>query len=381
MMDPCETYVKEAKRNLSLFKKNFWTAGLFYLNAAECYHSAGNKEKAYKNAIEAVKLLEKYWNKTNDVVLPDLEKALGLAFEIAPKKEKKKIAKKAYEVYMYHALRLESAGNYLGAAEKYELAIQYALDTEQAKKAILRAVAILEKALEKPSVIRKKEIREKIEEKLDYLKGLLPEEPSKAEIQKATEKLFLFVELDVVKDSFKTVLSQLKDSLSVTIDNYQLDESDGQLKLSVDFGRYSAYLEVACEKNLCDLKIFASNIMGLVLIFGDVMYHLDKNSAVNEILKIEFEGSLKRDQLETALKYIERKVATRYEAQKLIHWLDVALYFLGLNKKMRKIVLEGQKIINDLKEAYIFDVDLLPTDSSLLRNYLADVLEEMKKKW
>ena len=167
MKDPCMEYAKQAKKHLGIFKRNYWTAGLYYLQAAECYKNSGNMKKAFMYAKEAVKFLEKYWETAGDMVLPDLEKALALAFYTAPKKKKEELRRKAFDIYVYHAKKLEHSRNYLGAAEKYEAAIQYAPSGESAREVLMRAISILERALEKEHVIRNRALVEKIEKKIE----------------------------------------------------------------------------------------------------------------------------------------------------------------------------------------------------------------------
>ena len=59
MTSPCKSIVNDAKRKLSLFSKDEWSAALLFIKAAECFLSEGNKE-------EALRILVKYAEFFND---------------------------------------------------------------------------------------------------------------------------------------------------------------------------------------------------------------------------------------------------------------------------------------------------------------------------
>ena len=147
MGDPCESLVREAAKKTRIFSlsKDLWGGALLYIQAAECYRGAGDFKRAYDYAMLAADLLRRYAAKYgHEMVMGDIEKALLVAHSVASGKNKEKIRRELFSTLTLHAKQMEMSGNYLGAADKYRRAIEFAPSGNEAREILQHAIQLLE---------------------------------------------------------------------------------------------------------------------------------------------------------------------------------------------------------------------------------------------
>ena len=195
MTSPCKSIVNEAKKKLSLFSKDEWSAALLFIKAAECFLSEGNKKEALKNALKAADILKKIAKKSDvGVVLPDIEKALKVAYSAAEEERiRRKISEDLFGTIMLRAQMAITSGDYSAAALYYKRAIEYAPTGEQAKEAIQRAITNLSQLAEKKLSLGMTSQASKIMNIVEDFKVLLEaaEEEVKLELPKKKLKVVL----------------------------------------------------------------------------------------------------------------------------------------------------------------------------------------------
>lgn len=377
-MDPCLQFVKMAKKNLGFRKKNPWTAALFFIQAAECYLNADEKRKAFRYAYQAVNLLEKFWSHgKNDVVLSDLEKALGLAFRVAPKNKRGEIKKKAFKIYLYHANKLKSSGNLLGASEKYEAAVQYAPDGNKAEEALLKAIAVLEKLRERESVIKNRSLREKVESRLEHLRSLLP----KREEEKATElaekvaaKFSVHMELEVLEQQIQEAIKRISSKFPLRTSDVYVEKKGGDLIVSFRIPGLSAVVNTTCKKTLCIVDIYSPHLGFSLEAASCMRYFLDAEEALREPVSFSFRGYLDRKQLLVFIRKISRMAKARDDGKKVAHYLGILADFLsGQNKKLSSIAKKIGEVAKSLMEIYVVGSSLLNVDSQKVASLMEEV--------
>ena len=380
--DPCVMFVKQAKKNIGLFKKNFWTAGLYFLQAAECYKNSGNKAKAYEYAKEAVDCLYKYWAGTNDMVLSDLEKALSLAYYNAPKKSRKSIGKKAFEVYTYHAKKLESAGNYLGAAEKYEASVQFAPSGIIAREILLRAISILENALQKEHVIKNKALVEKIEKKLEDLKKMVPpitviEKKAPSEVETQIKYIVVF---SVFKSPMDQAISSFSNEFSLPISEFKITKRAGSVTIRFAIPGYSAYVLIDYMDTECNVEINSSNISFVAEIASMLRYYFDDKDAIKLMKEEKIVGKYKARDLVDFAKKIMRFIKGRDKARKIAYCMYTLAVALGKIKKYRELSEDLKLYAHELLDLYIRGKNVLPVDAEKAGRLIKLVLENISKR-
>ena len=380
--DPCIMFVKQAKKNLGLFKKNFWTAGLYFLQAAECYKNSGNKTKAYEYAREAVDCLYKYWAGINDMVLSDLEKALSLAYYNAPKKRRRSIGKKAFEVYTYHAKKLESSGNYLGAAEKYEASVQFAPSGVIAREILLRAISILENALQKEHVIKNKALVEKIEKKLEDLRKMVP--PITVIEKKVSEEVETQIKYVLVFRVFKTAMDQaipsFSSEFSLPISEFRTTKRAGSITIRFAIPGYSAYVLIDYIDTECDVEVNSSNISFIVEIASMLRYYFDGKNAINRIKEEKIVGKYKARDLVDFAKKVMRYIKGRDKARKIAYCMYMLAFALEKIKKHKELAEELKLYAHELLDLYIKGKNILPVDAERAGRLVKLILENISKR-
>ena len=179
MKDPCKSLVKEANkktRKISL-EKDFWSGALLYIQASECYRANMQYDEAFKLAMKAVENLKKYASKYGyELVIGDIEKALLLAYSVAPQNKKDTVKIEIFNTMNLHAKQLELSGNQIQAADIYQKSIEFAPSGEEAKRVLLHAISILETAAQQKLLQGKDKLAEKLTSKAEELRLLIPEE-------------------------------------------------------------------------------------------------------------------------------------------------------------------------------------------------------------
>ncbi|GEM_PF-3626404 len=384
-MDPCSQFVRMAKKNLGIRKKNPWTAALFFIQAAECYLNAGEKRKAFQYAYRAVSLLEKFWGSgKNDVVLSDLEKALGLAFRVCPPNKRKEIKSKAFKVYLYHANKLESSGNFLGASEKYEAATQYAPSGEKAKEAILKAIAVLQKAKEKESVVKNRALLEKIESRLEYLTSLLPkrvEEKAPVLAEKASAKVSVNMELEVLEAAMHEAMRKISSKFPLRVSDVDIETKNGTRRASFRVPGYDAIVNMTHKKTYCAVEVFSSNLSFALEVASSTKYFLDAEEALRKVLSFNVSGHLDKKYILMFIRKISRMARAREEGLKVAHYLGtLADFLLKQNRKFEALADKIRERSNSLMEIYVAGSELLNIDSRKIMSLMEEVAKILGEK-
>ncbi len=373
-------FVKQAKKNLGLLRKSYWTAGLYYLQAAECYKNAGEKDKAYKYSREAIKCLEKYWSGTNDMVLPDLEKALAMAYFLAPKRARGKLREKAFNIYVYHARKLENSGNYLGAAEKYHAAIQFASSGAVARETILRAISILEKALEKEHIVKNRTLAEKIEKKIEELKKLVPPEPTEVEHVEVEAKYRYILELDIYPEAMKGVYRSFSEEFPMPIKDLRKVKRRGVEILSFSVPGYPVYVEIGYSGSSCKVEINSASFLFALEIAGNIKYFLDINGAIKEIKSEEVTGKPDRGDIAKFLKDLLKNAKAKESARRIAHLLDSLRVVFSKDKRLRKYVEDLGSLSKELLDLYVGEQGLASVDSKRIIALLEGIMADLSRR-
>ncbi len=377
--DPCIMYVKQAKKNIGLFRKNYWTAGLYFLQAAECYKNSGNKSRAYEYAKEAVKCLDKYWSGTNDMVLPDLEKALSLAYYMAPKKRRKEMGRKAFEVYIYHARRLENAGNYLAAAEKYEASAQFAPSGSAAREAILKAISVLENALQKEHIIKKRDLVERIEKKLEELKKMAPP-PKEASHPGVVETRLRYVaDLEVFSAAMNEVVSSFHMEFPLPISDPKVVKRGEKNSIQFSIPGYSALVIIECRRKSCLVEVNSSNITFILEIVAILKYYLDKKEALSSVVNEKILGKYKAIELMDYINKVLHSLKIKDEARKIAFYIDTLSFILSQFKRLSKICEDLKSYALELLDLYVPGKEIMPVDAERVESKVKELLKQLKK--
>ncbi|MCR8454124.1 MAG: hypothetical protein NDP13_03950 [Crenarchaeota archaeon] len=384
-MDPCLSFVKMARKNLGIFKKNPWTAALFFIQASECYLNANDKRRAFQYAYQAANLLEKYWGKgKNDVVLSDLEKAFGLILKTNPRRIKE-IKGRAFKIYLYHAGKLENSGNFLAASEKYEAAMQFAPSGEKAKEVLLKAIAVLQKAKEKESVIRNRALLEKIDSRLEHLNSLLPEkfEERKPELlEKAASKVVISMNLEVLKEAAQNAIRELSSEFPVKISNINIEAQGEMLRASFEASDYNTTVNMEQKGMGCDVSVFASKLSSALEIASLVKYFLDSKHALKSIFRFEVEGIIDKKELLAYARSILMATKRSEEGLKIAHYLDTLAEILSkqLEKDLKQSANQAKKLAEMLKEIYVAGSKILSVDSEKVINFVNSIIRILGDK-
>jgi len=241
--DPCKSLIKEAKKKAGSLKlsKDLWSGGLLYLQAAECYNASGDPEKAYEIAMKAANLLRKYASKYGyGMVIRDIEKALKVAYRCATGENKDKAKKELFFIMNLYAKELEMSGNYLGAADKYKEAIEFAPTGEQARDLLTHAIQLLEKVANQKILQGKDKIADRILEKIDEIKALIPmdiTEDSEASTTSTAQEFqgeLTFSFFDIISKVIENIKSNLENS-GLPISNFNIIEHDSSIEVKIDF--------------------------------------------------------------------------------------------------------------------------------------------------
>ena len=260
MTSPCKSIVNDAKRKLSLFSKDEWSAALLFIKAAECFLSEGNKKEALKNALKAVNILKKMAKKSDvGAVLPDIEKALRIAYSAAEEEKiRRKISEELFGTIMLRAQMAITSGDYSAAALHYKRAIEYAPTGKQAEEAIQRAITNLSQLAEKKMSLGMTTQASKIMNIVEDFKALLEatEEEIKLELPKKKLKV-IFKSEDTFENARDTLMSLVTDKgfpqiTSKDEANYVVIEASGKdinliFKISKDGG--SIIIEISSHSD------------------------------------------------------------------------------------------------------------------------------------
>ncbi|MEX0569589.1 MAG: hypothetical protein Q6363_010630 [Candidatus Njordarchaeota archaeon] len=378
--DPCIIFVRQAKKNLGLLKKNYWTAGLYFLQAAECYNNAGNRKKAFENAREAVKCLEKHWSYINDEVLPDLEKAISLAVLTAPKKSRKELKDKAFEIYVYHARKLETAGNHLGAAEKYEKSIEFAPSGSVARDTIMKAISILERALQKEHIVKNRKLVEKIENKIEELRNLIVPEKGEEKKPKAVETRYKYIIQMEPYGTIAEALEDLKNEPPFPISDPQLSISGKEAELRFTIPGYSALVEISSFGKECVSKIYSSNLLFVMEIASSLKHFFDSKNSIRRVAQESVKGPVEKEDIMKFIEKIMRLLKIRDEARKIAFFADTLAFVLSMVKGFGDMVEKISEISKEILGLYVSSKEIMPVDAERLMLLLKEAMNMLKKR-
>lgn len=181
----CEKLLKEGKKFSSFLKRDYYTAAISFIRAAECFQEKKIFNKAYHAAIQAIKCLEK----TKDFdISDDIERTFEIAYNSAKNLEEEKfhnIRSRFFAFLLNYAHDLQLSKNFIEAAKKYEKAAEMTNESEK-KKILGKAVECLKKAAETKIKTGKKEIAIKL---LKHGKKLLREIGDQTTITEIDQKL------------------------------------------------------------------------------------------------------------------------------------------------------------------------------------------------
>lgn len=385
-MDPCLSFVNMAKKNLGIFRKNPWTAALFFIQAAECYLNANDKKKASQYAYKAVKLLEEYWGRgKNDVVLSDLERAYGLAIKSLPREKTKEIKNRAFRVYIYHAEKLENSGNFLGASEKYEAATQYAPSGEKAKEALLKAIAVLQKAKEKESVIRNRALLEKVESRLEHLISLLPKELEEKKpelLEKATSKVSIYLSIEVLKEAAQNAIRELNLKFPMEPSDVIIEVRGEALRASFKVPDYETAVSIEQRGTSFEASVFSPKLSSALEIASLIKYFLDSEHALKHILRLEIEGIIERGELLAYARNILRAAREMEEGLKIAYYLDTLaeMLYKQPERDLKQLADRAKNLAESLKSIYVADNRILSVDSQKVVSFMNDIIRILGEK-
>nr|MDO8045572.1 hypothetical protein [Candidatus Baldrarchaeota archaeon] len=344
--DPCENLVKEAIKKTRIFSlsKDIWGGALLYIQAAECYKASGDYKKAFGLAMEAVELLRKYAAKYgHDLVMGDLEKALLVAYSTATGKNKEKVKRELFYTMTLHAKQLEISGNYLGAADKYGKAIEFAPSGKEAKNMLTHAIQLLEQVAQRKALQRKNKFAEKLLAKVDELRMLLP---TATELEEASYLSKKFSAKATFKhaDSLPDVISRVNmniDTAGLPVVNINRINRNGEaiLKLEIAGGEISANIVLSESRILVDIQgPDPETVLEYFLTLKDLaLSSVSRSKLIDE----EMEGEVTPLMLLKLLNNIKDKCRVKYTYRELqISLLSIV-----------KLIKSKKKLVSDLKGA------------------------------
>jgi len=344
--DPCENLVKEAIKKTRIFSlsKDIWGGALLYIQAAECYKASGDYKKAYGLAVEAVELLRKYAAKYgHDLVMGDLEKALIIAYSAASGKNKEKVKRDLFYTITLHAKQLEISGNYLGAADKYRKAIEFAPSGREAKDVLTHAIQLLEQVAQRKALQGKDKFAEKLLTKADELRMLLP---TTIELEEAPylSKKFLAKATFTHRDPLPDVINRVNmnfNTAGLPIVNVNRINKNGEALLKLEFagGEISANIVLSESRILVDIQgSDPETVLEYFLALKDIALN---SVGQSKLIDEEMEGEITPLMLLKLLNNIKDRCRVRYTYRELqMNLLSVI-----------KLIKSKKKLISDLKDA------------------------------
>jgi len=221
----------------------------------------------------------------------DLEKALMVAYSVATGKKKEKTKKELFHTLTLHARQMEASGNYLGAADKYRRAVEFAPSGNEAREILLHAVQILEQVAHQKAMQRKEKFAEKLLEKAEELRMLIPPAEEEEMLPTGLTAKATFSYNQIPGDITEKITSDLK--------------SHGLIPANVDDVSRNGGMEIRIEASEGNIraKLVLSERRALLSVEGDdaetaLDYFLAlKNSVLGllkgpKMLEEEFEGRI-----------------------------------------------------------------------------------------
>jgi len=185
LFEDCEKLLKAGKKFSSFLKRDYYTAAISFIRAAECFQENKIFNKAYYAAMQALKCLEK----TKDIdVSDDIERTFEIACNSAKNLEEEKyhnVRKRFLSFLLDYAHNLQLSENFIEAAKKFEKAAEIADESER-KNILKKAAGCLKKAAEVKIKTGKKETAIRL---LKHGKKLLREIGDQTSIMKIDQKL------------------------------------------------------------------------------------------------------------------------------------------------------------------------------------------------
>ncbi|OYT25546.1 MAG: hypothetical protein B6U95_09040 [Thermofilum sp. ex4484_82] len=185
MYGECERLLREGKKFSSFLKRDYYTAAISFIRAAECFQENKIFNKAYYAAMQALKCLEK----TKDIdVFDDIERTFEIAYNSAKNLEEEKyhnVRKRFLSFLLDYAHNLQLSENFIEAAKKYEKAAEI-VDESERKNILNKAADCLKKATEAKIKTGKRETAIRL---LKHVKKLLREIGDQTSIMKIDQKL------------------------------------------------------------------------------------------------------------------------------------------------------------------------------------------------
>jgi len=370
--DPCKNLVKEAVKKTRIFSlsKDLWGGALLYIQAAECYKASGNYKKAFNLAIEAVELLRKYAAKYgHDLVMGDLEKALLVAYSTVSGKNKEKIKKELFYTMTLHAKQLEVSGNYLGAADKYRKAIEFAPSGKEAKDMLTHAIQLLEQVAQRKALQGKDKFAEKLLAKVDELRMLLPTTIELEEVPYLSKKFLAkatFTHTDPLPDVINKVSMNI-DTTGLPIVNINRIDKNGETLLKLEFagGEIFANIILGESRILVDIQGSESEtVLDYFLALKDI---ITSSVGYSKLIDEEMEGEVTSFMLLKLLNNIKDKCRVKCTHGELQRKLSSVIKLIKSKKKLasdlKAAIKEIEKIIKKIEKTP--DKDRIISDEEL----------------
>ena len=378
MGDPCKKIISDAKKRTSAFKmdKDYWSGAILYIQAADCYKASSEFEKAFYAAEKAVSLLKKYASKYGyELVINDLIRALTLQYMTAPSDKKDAIKLELFNTYNLHAQKLIQSGNYVGAADKYVKALEYAPSGDEARNMLQQAIALLEDIANKKLLQGKQKYADRLLEKIDELRMLLPAEEH-AEI--AGFKKSKILTTYSLSENPKIVMEEIKEELGKwNLLPENMDESsvgiEKTLRLEYDD---KTSVRIRGTSNRLIVEIEGENPNSLIRYYTAIR-EIINNVAVNaKPIVEEFNVEITKEIFENLINDIKEKVTIGITYRDLATRLNAIKQLLikKKDKKWSKAATLMEKLVRDVMKV---EEDFL--DYEILDDEIPKIIEKLDK--
>lgn len=401
MKDPCEKLEKEASRKSSILRRDNWSGGILFIQAAECYKASGKYEKAYKMVRKAVNLLKKYASKYGyEMVINDIVRALTIAYKVAKGKEKEKTKIELFHMMNLKAKHMETSGNYIGAIDTYKKAIEYAPSGEDAIKVLTHASEVLERIIEQKARLGKDALVNKLMDKLEEIKMMIPTIQTISE--KATVSAAIGYEIVRVTARYKIDLSlparavpdmdyddriQIinKELIDTGVMETNINEREGIVSIVIRSPGNELFGEVSIDKKGDEVII---QLEGKDALFTLRQYYtlreiIERNIPLIQIVNQNVIGFITREALIEILNRAKEKVLLRRSYNQIKVELNTALDIIremdigGELEKVGKMLEKMIRKINRVMDPYM---EVLDFDAEELQQNINKAIKQIRMK-